>query len=61
MLFNMYFMNKDINSFIKFYGGRLESRYLINLSFNKVKKYLLDNVEMEDNVNGEWIFQKHYY
>lgn len=51
MLINMFFMYKDINSFIRFYSGRLESRYLINLSFDKVNKYFLENFEMEDNKN----------
>lgn len=36
-------MNYDINSYLEFYGNRLICRLLVNLSFEKIEKYLKDN------------------
>ena len=38
-------MNNDINGFLEFYGKRLIYRFLINLSFDSIEKYLIDNFE----------------
>ena len=38
-------MNYDINKYLDFYGKRLLYRYLVNLSFNKIDKYLKNKFE----------------
>ncbi len=38
-------MNYDINKYLDFYGKRLLYRYLVNLSFNKIEKYLKNKFE----------------
>lgn len=48
-LFGMYIgkkqMDEDISALLEFYGKRLIYRYLINLSFDSIEKYLIDNFE----------------
>ena len=38
-------MDEDITALLEFYGKRLIYRYLINLSFDSIEKYLIDNFE----------------
>ena len=41
-------MSDDIEGFLEFYGKRLIYRYLINLSFDDIEKYLIDNFETKE-------------
>ena len=45
-------MNYDINKYLEFYEKRLIYRYLVNLSFNKIEKYLEDKFENEKDLNN---------
>ena len=46
-------MNYDINKYLDFYGKRLLYRYLVNLSFNKIEKYLKNKFENQEHLNNE--------
>ena len=44
-------MNYDIKAYLDFYGKRLDYRLLLNLSFEKIEKYLKENFENKTELN----------
>lgn len=48
-------MHYDVKAYLDFYGKRLNYRLLINLSFEKIERYLIDNFEnneIYDEINN---------
>ena len=53
MAISGFVMDYDIDKYLEFYGRRLIYRYLVTLSFEKVKKYLEDNFENQEKTDNK--------